>query len=218
MAYNDFTLEALKQQFCLRTDEKGDYFAQVAPAQISDWLRDYLHYYAPIALAIGTEKARSELLIMPILLEAHRQLDQRFSLFSGVEFNVDIDRGLGGVCDYVLSLSAEQLTIEAPVVAIVEAKNENIKQGITQCVAEMVAAQTFNRNRQNEISTVYGVVTTGSVWVFLRLVDLVVFVDRTEYHISQADRVVGILMSMITEAAEHQDALDLLHDAGTPAR
>ena len=67
MAYNDFTLEALKQQFCLRTDAKGDDFARVAPATLSDWLRDYLYTYAPVALAISTEKARSELLIMPIL-------------------------------------------------------------------------------------------------------------------------------------------------------
>src|SRR5947209_4534683 len=103
MAYNDFTLDVLKQQFGLRTDEKGDYFAQVAPASISDWLRDHLYQYVPMALAIGTEKARSELLIMPILLEAHRQLDQQFSLFSGIEFNVDVERGLRGVCDYLLS-------------------------------------------------------------------------------------------------------------------
>jgi hypothetical protein len=200
MAYNDFTLDALKQQFGLRTEERGDYFAQVPPATISDWLHRHLREYVPVALAIGTEKARSELLITPILLEVHGQFQQRFSLFSGVEFNVDIERGLRGVCDYLLSLSPEQLTIEAPVVAVVEAKNENIKQGINQCIAELIAAQSFHRSRQNEIDTLYGVVTTGSAWVFLRLVDTVVHVDRTEYHISQAERVVGILMAMLREA------------------
>src|SRR5713226_3427573 len=144
MAYNDFTLDVLKQQFALRTDAQGDHFAQVAPVTISEWLRDYLAQYVPLALAIGTEKARSELLITPVLVEAHRQLHYGFSLFSGVEFNVDSERGLRGICDYLLSLSPEQLTIEAPVVVVAEAKNENMKQGMNQCIAEMVAAQLFN--------------------------------------------------------------------------
>ena len=204
MAYNDFTLDVLKQQFGLRTDEQSDYFAPVAPVMISAWLRDYLHQYVPLALAIGTEKARSELLITPVLVEVHRQLDYGFSLFSGVEFNVDTERGLRGVCDYLLSLSSEQLTIEAPVVVVVEAKNENMKQGINQCIAEMVAAQTFNQERHNVIETVYGVVTTGSAWKFLRLVDIVVYIDRAEYYIKEVERIVGILVAMLREAESPQ--------------
>jgi hypothetical protein len=34
----------------------------------------------------------------------------------------------------------------------------------------MVAAQLFNQERHNAIEMVYGVVTTGNVWKFLRLV------------------------------------------------
>ena len=204
MAYNDFTLDMLKQQFALRTDEQGDYFAQVAPVTISEGLRDHLHQYVPLALAIGTEKARSELLIMPVLIETHRQLHYDFSLFSGVEFNVDSERGLRGTCDYLLSLSLEQLTVEAPVVVVVEAKNENIKQGINQCIAEMVAAQLFNQERHNAIETVHGVVTTGSAWKFLRLVETVVYIDRAEYYIKEVERIVGILVAMIRAAKSPQ--------------
>ena len=204
MAYNDFTLDVLKQQFDLRTDEQGDYFAQVMPATISEGLRDHLQQYVPLALAIGTEKARSELLIMPVLIETHRQLHYGFSLFSGIEFNVDSERGLRGTCDYLLSLSPEQLTIEAPVVVVVEAKNENMKQGINQCIAEMVAAQLFNQERHNTIETVYGVVTTGSAWKFLRLVETVVYIDRAEYYIKEVERIVGILVAMIQAAKSPQ--------------
>lgn len=200
MAYNDFTLDALKQQFGLRTDERGDHFAGVAPVAISGWLRETLDQNLPLALAIGTEKARSELVIMPVLLEAHRQTGQGFSLFSGVDFTVDFDRGLRGVCDFLLSLSPEQWTVEAPVVAIVEAKNDNIKPGVAQCLAEMLAAQTFNAQRGNDIPTVYGVVTTGSVWRFLRLEGDVGFIDRTEYYIAQVDRIVGVLVAMVRGA------------------
>ena len=197
MAYNDFTLDTLKQQFGLRTDERGDFFADVAPLPISDTLRDHLRDFAPLAFAMGTEKARSELLIMPVLLETYRQTEQGFSLFSGVDFTVDFDRGLRGVCDFLLSLSPEQWTVEAPVVAVVEAKNDNIKSGIAQCAAEMLAAQTFNERRGNSIPAVFGVVTTGSAWRFLRLEGDLLSIDRPEYHIGQVERIVGILVAMV---------------------
>src|SRR5438132_13525220 len=200
IAYNDFTLEALKRQFELRTEEGGDLFGLVTPVPISDLLRETLHESVPLALDISTEKARSELIIAPVLMETRRQFGRRVSLFSGVEFNVDLEQGLRGVCDFLLSLSPEQLAVEGPVVAVVEAKNENIKQGIVQCVAEMVASQRFNRERENPIQSVFGAVTTGSSWKFLRLTDSVVAVDRIEYHISHVERIVGILVTMLREA------------------
>jgi len=200
MAYNDFTLEALKRQFNLRTDEGSDLFGQVPAVPISDLLRETLNESVPLALDISTEKARSELIIAPVLMETRRQFGRQVSLFSGVEFNVDLEQGLRGVCDFLLSLSPEQLAIEAPVVAVVEAKNENIKQGIVQCAAEMVASQRFNRERDNPVHSVFGAVTTGSIWKFLRLTESIVSVDKTEYHISQVERIVGILVEMLREA------------------
>jgi hypothetical protein len=201
MAYNDFTLTGLKKQFGLQIREEGDLFAHVAPVGLSEMLRQALQEYVPLALDISTEKARSEFIIAPVLAEVRRQLHNRISLFSGVEFNVDIEQGLRGVCDFLLSLSPLQLAIEAPVVAIVEAKNENIKQGIVQCIAEMVAAQKFNSDQGNPVRAVYGAVTTGSIWKFLRLTDGIVTVDSREHYISEAERIVGILVSMLREAA-----------------
>lgn len=197
MAYNEFSLDLLKQRFDLRIDEGIDIFSDVPAVSVSDLLKQTIREGVPLALAISTEKARSELIITPILLEVRRQLGQRISFFSGVEFTVDSERGLKGTCDYLLSLSSEQLTIEAPVVAIVEAKNENIKQEISQCIAELVAAQLFNRQHNNSIETIYGVVTTGSNWKFLRLVETTVTVDLTEYYIREVEKIVGILVQMI---------------------
>jgi hypothetical protein len=85
---------------------------------------------------------------------------------------------------------------------VVEAKNENLRLGVNQCIAEMVAAQTFNRAKGNPIETVYGIVTTGSTWLFLRLTDTIVSIDRSEYYIREAERIVGILLSMLRESAE----------------
>lgn len=157
-------------------------------------LTDTLKETIQLAIAINTEKARSELMIMPVLLEIRRQTQPAISLFSGTEFNVDEGKGLSGYCDYILSRSREQLTLNAPVVMIVEAKNENIKAGLGQCVAEMVAAQIFNDREGNGIATLYGAVTTGEIWKFLRLADTVAAIDLTDYYISRdLNKILGIL-------------------------
>lgn len=183
-------------------------FADAPSAVVSAWLTETLEYQLPLALEISTEKARSELIIMPVLVEVRRQLNDQISLFSGVEFNVDAESGLKGVCDFLLSLSPLQLAVEAPIVALVEAKNENVPKGIAQCLAEMVAAQQFNREQENAIPTIYGVVTTGSLWKFLRLEGTIALVDETEHHISKPEKIVGILLAMIREAIKIRNEND----------
>lgn len=200
MAYSDFTLDGMIRLFGLRVVSLPDAFAGAEPALISGLLRETLAESVPLALDVSTEKARSEFIIAPVLAEARRQFGGKISLFSGVEFNVDIEAGLRGVCDFLLSLSPLQLLVQAPVVAVVEAKNENIKAGLGQCVAEMLAAQRFNASRGASLSTLYGVVTTGSTWKFLRLTDSTVTVDETEYYIDQPEQIIGVLVSMIQEA------------------
>src|SRR5262249_25991991 len=124
ISYSDFSLELLKDRFGLRIDESRDLFSRVEPVEISDGLATTLDETAPRALVIGTEKARSELIIAPVLLEVRRRAGVAASLFSGVEFHVDPERGLRGTCDFLIGRSSEQLTIEAPVISVVEAKNE----------------------------------------------------------------------------------------------
>ncbi len=204
MAYNDFTLDMLIQQFGLHVVSETGVFAQAAPVALSALLRETLAETVPIAVAVSTEKARSELIISPVLVEARRQFGGRISLFSGVDFTVDLDMGLNGVCDFLFSLSPLQLVVQAPVLAVVEAKNENIKAGLGQCVAEMLAAQRFNARRGLELSRVYGVVTTGSAWKFLRLSGIQVVVDEEEYHLGQMEIILGILVYMVQDALEQQ--------------
>lgn len=201
MSYSDFSLEDIKQRFNLHLDEKEDLFGSIAPIEISALLRDTLAESVPLALAISTEKARSELIIIPVLLEVRRQVKQPISLFSGVDFTVDEEQGLRGVCDYLLSRSPEQLTIEAPVVSVVEAKNENMKAGIGQCLAELVAVRLFNQRKGQEQPAVYGAVTTGNNWKFLRLAGDTANVDLAEYHIKEVGRIVGIFVAMLQGTA-----------------
>ena len=135
------------------------------------------------------------MLICPILLEVKSILNQKISLFSGNDFTVDTTLGLNGVCDFFLSLSSEQLFIEAPAVVVVEAKREDVNAGLGQCVAEMIAVQKFNQQNNQAIAIIYGAVTTGDRWKFLQLVERTVTIGLSEYNIPPVDQILGILVS-----------------------
>ena len=205
MAYNNFTLNMLIQQFGLHISTESDVFASAAPIPSSSLLRETLAEFLPLALEISTEKSRSEFIIAPVLADAWRRFHGAVSLFSGVDFTVEAESGLSGVCDYLFSLSPLQLVVQAPVLAIVEAKNDNLKSGLAQCMAEMLAAQKFNAWRGTETPVLYGVVTTGTAWKFLRLSGVEVVIDETEYHIEQLETILGILVFMVREALARQE-------------
>ena len=193
MIYSDFSLAKVRDYFELTLDESKDLFAAVAPIAPSETLTLILADYIPLATAIATEKARSEFLIAPLLAEVRRQLDNQISLFSGSDFSVDLSLGLHGFCNYIISASPEQLLITAPVMTIVEAKQENIVGGLGQCIAAMVAAQIFNQQADRSIEIIYGAVTTGTNWKFLTLSGKIVSIDKVEHFINQPDKISGIL-------------------------
>ncbi len=193
MAYSQFDIEKAKTELNISVVESPHFFANIAAIPSSSYLRETLDFNTSIALAINSEKSRSEMIIAPILWELKRLNPDRVSIFSGKEFSVDIEKGLTGFCDFMVSQSSQQLLISAPVITIVEAKNENIELGLGQCMAEMVAAQIFNQRKNNIISSILGVVTTGSNWKFMQLKGDIVTVDMTEYFLSQVEKIVGIL-------------------------
>jgi hypothetical protein len=200
MAYSDFTLSNLKHSFGLIFNEQTDLFAHIPGIPIGDLLQTILQENIPLALAIHTEKARSEMILVPILVEVRRRLQRQISLFSGVDFSVAPELGLNGVCDYILSGVSEQLVVSAPAVMIVEAKNDNIKAGFAQCIAEMIAADTFNRREGTILRAIYGVVSTGSIWKFLKLEGTTVFVDLPEYYLESVDKILAVLLSIMEDA------------------
>ncbi|MCD8486684.1 MAG: hypothetical protein LRZ84_08040 [Desertifilum sp.] len=197
MSYSNFKLEDIETSLGLTIQESQSIFAQVEKATVSPLLEEILDYNLPLALEISTEKARSEMILTPILIELKKVFDSKISLFSGREFNVDPERGLVGYCDFLISQSPSQLLIKAPVAVIVEAKNDNIQSGLGQCIASMYAAQLFNQRQGNNIPTIYGSVTTGTNWKFLRLTDLIVEVDVSEYFLNNLGLILGILKSFV---------------------
>jgi len=119
------------------------------------------------------------------------------SLFSGIDFSVDPGQGLNGVWDFIVSRFPEQLFVSAPVLIVVEAKDENIKGGLAQCIAAMIAARLFNDREGSVVATVYGAVTTGTNWRFLKLEPGTVYIDQREYYIDRVEKILGILASIV---------------------
>jgi hypothetical protein len=200
MSYSEFTsIIKVKQAFGLTTVEGPRFLPQITPIAPSATLTDFLANSLPVAVATGSEKARSEMIITPVLLEVRKILQQNISLFSGEDFTVDYETGLNGICDYLISRSPEMLEIEAPAVAVVEAEKADLKTGIGQCVAEMVAMQKFNEAKGKPISVIYGGVSNGTQWRFLKLEQKIVSIDLNDYALPPVDEILGMLVWMVRD-------------------
>ncbi|MEB3342080.1 hypothetical protein [Okeania sp.] len=198
MSYSKFTLEEVLTKFNLTLVENVGKFNNLPEVTPSKLLAETLEDNIPLAVAVATEKARSELIISPILVAVRKYLDKQISLFSGIEFNVNLELELRGYCDFIISLSSLQSIIQAPVIVLVEAKNDNIKSGFGQCLAEMVAAQIFNQDKGNQISKIYGAITTGTTWQFLELEGKNAVLDLEEYSVKNLPKLLGILIDFLS--------------------
>ena len=201
MAYSNFTLEAVRTAFQLEIVESAGIFSKIASMAPSAHLATTLARNVPLAISINTEKAKSELIIADILVELREKLEHRISLFSGIDFSIDDENGLTGVCDFLVSLSPVQSFLEAPVIILVEAKKDDLTIGLGQCVAEMFAAQRFNAEKDNDIPYIYGATTSGTDWRFLKLEGQRLYIDMGVYPIAQCDKILGILSSMVEQKA-----------------
>ena len=197
MAYNNFTLDLVKNQFRLRLIDNR--FCESLPlVEPQASMLDIFNQVFPLAEVAKSEKAKSELLVSPILVEARRLANERVQLFSGEEFDVDRERGLNGFCDFLFSRSENPFTIDAPVLMLVEAKRGELEIGLGQCVAEMLAAQLYNHSQEQSIPVIYGCVTSGKLWQFLKLEGSDVTIDPTSYLVAPVQKILGILKFMLS--------------------
>ncbi|OCQ96776.1 hypothetical protein BCD64_14290 [Nostoc sp. MBR 210] len=199
MFYSDFSLAKVKRDFNLKIIENARFLPEIQPIKPSLYLQEALSEGIPLATATGSEKARSELIISPILLEVRKILERKVSLFSGEDFTVAPDLGLSGVCDFLISRSPEQIFIEAPIIVIIEAKKGDLKPGLGQCAAEMIAAQKFNETNNIPIKTIYGSVSSGTTWRFLKLAEQTLSIDLTNYTVPPVEILLGMLVWMVQE-------------------
>src|SRR5712691_10092134 len=200
MAFSDFTFPQVQQDLGLIVNE-ADLFSPVPSIPLREDFVTTLTDGATIALAVNTEKAKSEFIIAPVLLEVRRLCGGAVGLFSGVVLDVGPAKGLNGVCDFLLTKTAHQFILNAPIVTVVEAKNDNLRNGLGQCIASTYAAALYNQRAESPIHAVCGVVTTGSAWKFLRLTGTTVTLDLKEYYIDNLGKLVGVLKHIVQTAS-----------------
>jgi hypothetical protein len=194
MTYSDFNLDTARKSLGL-TITTVALFEKAEPVTVTPWLQEAIA--KGLQLALISEKARSELLVMPVLLTSRELSHNAFSIYSGQRLDVDANKGLMGECDFILAKTPPVPVIQAPLMMLVEAKKNDIESDLGQCAAQMVGARVFNQQEGNAISTIYGCVTTGETWQFLKLADNILSIDSGRYYIDQLDKILGVLQAIV---------------------
>lgn len=196
MSYSSFTNKNLKDLFGVEVIPQGGLYDKISPRPINDWLKVFLEQNTDFAILQATEKARSEFIIAPIFAELRQQAEEKISIFSGWELNVDAERGLTGRCDFLVSRTPYQAVMESPIVVADEAKQDDFNKGTTQCIAEMIGARIFNEREGNPQTEIYGAVTTGDAWRFLTLRENQGLFEPNLLTLKDIEKVFGILWAM----------------------
>lgn len=192
MAYSDYTLLQLEEEFGLK-NQVISLFHNTMPIAPSDWLLNLLQMAQE--LPIRSEKAKSESIVMPILLELRNKNEKYFTIYSGD--NLNVDEKLKGECDFILSKDTHSFDVNFPIIQVVEAKKNDVEIGIPQCAAQMLGAQKYNEKRGNKgLKVVYGCVTTGDSWVFMRLTDKIE-IDMRKYYLGNLPELLGVFQHII---------------------
>jgi hypothetical protein len=205
MAYNKFTLTTVKQKLGVENYTHNFLPKSFANFNVSQQLLNELADAE--GAAIATEKAKSELIVMPLVKELKRHNKDKFSYFSGYQFNVDRKKGLTGFCDILFSAEPYKQEIEAPIFYIVEAKNDVLEAGFGQCAAEMVAAQLFNEKQGKPPRAIYGCVTNAFTWCFLKLDHNQIVIDPSHipFTLDKPDTVLAILQWILEQCLNQNE-------------
>jgi len=196
MAYKDFTLKDLEKKFGINSQvDKLFDTSSITKINPSAWLKESLEYGQELRL--NTEKAKSEAIVMPILIDLKKRNDNFFTIFSGNTLKVDKEQGLSGECDFILSANAKAYTIDTPIISVVEAKNDALALGVGQCAAQMYAAKLQNEEDGEPIDVMYGCVTNSDLWQFLKLENNHLIIDKNIYYIKELETILGIFQHII---------------------
>ena len=194
MAYTDFTARELTTKFNVKFKAEP-LFSDLKLIEPSSWLNETLTKGRNAGFR--SEKSRSERLVSPILLELSERNKNKFTIYSGEILDADNTKGLNGECDFILSHSGIIEFVTAPIFCITEAKKQDLEKGIIQCAAQLIGANVFNSNEDKPVKTIYGCSTTGVEWVFLKLSDGVITLDRSRFYITELPKLLGALQRII---------------------
>jgi hypothetical protein len=196
MAFNEFFLEKAEKQLGIIA-QRVDLFSDLSPVTVPAWLAESLSRGMDMALV--SEKARSEFIVVPILLTIREMSHNAIAIYSGQRLDVLPEKGLVGECDFILAATDPLPLLRAPLVTIVEAKKNDIEAGLGQCAAQMVAARIFNEQEEHPFRVVFGCVTTGENWQFLRLEGAVLAIDRIRYYIDNVGLILAVWQAILVQ-------------------
>lgn len=179
MGYSNFrTLKKVSDTF--GTDAVLDVlFDDIESVEPSLWLKQTLEI--AITMPLSNEKTKSERLVSPILMEVVQSYRDSITLFSGEPLDVNPEQDLAGACDFLIVLAPKKPYIQAPIIALAEAKDEDMDHGIAQCAAQLFGAKLFNEKEGRSFPFLYGCATAGTDWQFLRFENNTFYVDSKIY-------------------------------------
>jgi hypothetical protein len=200
MAYSDFTMSELEEQFGISEQLHPDLLGKKRLKALPPSMVLQQDLEDGKTLPIFSEKAKSEIFIMPILREVWRLQGQRFQLFSGYAFNVSVADRLTGIADYLFSTEKTVTEVKSAVFCVVEAKNRSVIEGVPQAFAEMYAAQIFNEAHHKPTPFVYGAVTNATEWLFLKLENKIAYLDTERYFSDESN--LPLLLSALVSVTD----------------
>lgn len=193
MAYSDFSLADLQEKFGINNHVQM-LFDPLPPIEPSEFLKAQFEHVR--GLPIRTEKAKSEGIVFPLLLELRARNNKFFTFYSGDNLNVDEQRGLRGECDFILAKDIGSFDLNFPIIQVVEAKKNDLEISVPQCGAQMVGAKVFNEKKGVQIEKIYGCVTTGDEWLFMKLEgDL--YIDERKYYLNEVSELLAVFQSIL---------------------
>jgi hypothetical protein len=204
MSYAEFTLGNLRHKFGITVLDQAIY-DPIGTLEPAPWLCEALAKGQD--LAVTSEKARGEFIVAPVLMNCRTILGHNLRIFSGAQFDVDPSSGLKGECDFILGRSRSSSFLEAPLMVIVEAKENDIEVGLGQCAAQMVAARMYNEKEGQAVPFVYGCVATGEAWQFLKLRGAELFIHPVRLALQELPKILWFLVQCLRDVDREAAAI-----------
>lgn len=138
------------------------------------------------------------------MLELRDLTEEFFTIYSGDNLVADAENGLNGdgwplPCDFILAKDTGTFDINYPILSVVEAKKNDLDIGIPQCAAQLVGARIFNEKKDVHPAFLYGCVTTGDEWQFMRLTSNELVIDTRKYYLVEIGELLALFISLIDE-------------------
>ena len=194
--YSSFSFSGVKKQFGLKSI-KGVIFDNLQPIEPSTWLVDALEMASQ--MAITSEKSRSEWVVGPIMMAIKNANKDKMNILSGENMSVSKDISLTGECDFIFVKDPYTFIVESLIFCLVEAEKHDLIGGLGQCSAQMVGARMLNEQDGINYPVIYGCVTTGSDWQFLKLENNLITLENKLKYINELPYLLGIFQRIIDE-------------------